>query len=132
MVIQFHQLHQLVSVLKVLFLLKCLKTRPMFEEGNFDADFDDIVNMVNEAIKNVEGDTNVEGDIVNSATTRVSAASVIPDVPSNVSTAGPSTSTAEDIFEDEMMTITDTLMAIRSTRPRITSVMIRDVEEEPS
>ncbi|GJV18390.1 hypothetical protein Tco_1367410 [Tanacetum coccineum] len=46
-------------------------------------------------------------------------------------TADPSTSTAGDIFEDEMMTIADTLVAIRSTRPRTTSVVIRDVEEEP-
>ncbi|GJZ55124.1 putative ribonuclease H-like domain-containing protein [Tanacetum coccineum] len=38
----------------------------------------------------------------------------------------------EIFFEDEMMTITDTLMAIRSTRPRTTTVVIRDVEEEPS
>ncbi|GJR36903.1 hypothetical protein Tco_1212587 [Tanacetum coccineum] len=51
--------------------------------------------------------------------------------PSNVSTAGPSTSTAGDIFEDEIMTIADTLVAIRSTRPRTTSVVIHDVEEEP-
>nr|GEY67101.1 hypothetical protein [Tanacetum cinerariifolium] len=57
----------------------------------------------------------------------VNAASVIPDV----SAAGPSTSTSEDIFEDEMTTITDTLMAIRSTRPRTTLVVIHNVEEEP-
>ncbi|GKA37355.1 hypothetical protein Tco_0723920 [Tanacetum coccineum] len=44
-----------------------LKTRPMFEEGDFD--FDDIDDMVNEAMENVEG------DIVNTATTGVSAAS---------------------------------------------------------
>ncbi|GJX40692.1 hypothetical protein Tco_0255682 [Tanacetum coccineum] len=43
----------------------------------------------------------------------------------------PSTSTAGDIFEDEMMTIADTLVAIRSTRPRTTLVIIHDVEEEP-
>ncbi|GKE28269.1 hypothetical protein Tco_1443653, partial [Tanacetum coccineum] len=43
----------------------------------------------------------------------------------------PSTSTSGDIFEDKMMTITDTLVAIRSTRPRTTSVVICDVEEEP-
>ncbi|GJW37975.1 hypothetical protein Tco_0060895 [Tanacetum coccineum] len=42
----------------------------------------------------------------------------------------PSISVVEDIFEDEMMTIADTLVAIRSTRPRTTSVVIRDVEEE--
>ncbi|GJR52541.1 hypothetical protein Tco_1403062 [Tanacetum coccineum] len=97
----------------------------MFEEGDFDAEFDDIDEMVNEEIENVEGDT------INAATTGVSAASVIPDVPLNVSAAGPFTSTAGDIFEDEMMTIVDTLVAIRSTRPRTTSVVIRDVEEEP-
>ncbi|GJX14752.1 putative ribonuclease H-like domain-containing protein [Tanacetum coccineum] len=34
-----------------------LKTRPMFEEGDFDNDFDDIDDMVNEAMKNVKGDT---------------------------------------------------------------------------
>ncbi|GJV54951.1 hypothetical protein Tco_1455956 [Tanacetum coccineum] len=33
-----------------------LKTRPMFEEGDFDDDFDDIDDMVNEAMENVEGD----------------------------------------------------------------------------
>ncbi|GJW02744.1 hypothetical protein Tco_1561600 [Tanacetum coccineum] len=97
----------------------------MFEEGDFDAEFDDIDEMVNEAIKNVEGDK------VNATTTGVSAASVIPDVPLNVSAAGPFTSIAGDIFEDEMMTIADTLVAIRSTRPRITLVVIRDVEKEP-
>ncbi|GJY37758.1 putative ribonuclease H-like domain-containing protein, partial [Tanacetum coccineum] len=65
----------------------------------------------------------------------VTAASVILDIdtarPSNISAVGPSTSTAEDIFEDEMLTIADTLVAVRSTRPRTTSVVIRDVEEEP-
>ncbi|GJX44281.1 hypothetical protein Tco_0260957 [Tanacetum coccineum] len=51
--------------------------------------------------------------------------------PSNVSAAGPSTSTARDIFEDEMTTIANTLVAIRSARPRKISVMIRNVKEEP-
>ncbi|GJZ63427.1 putative ribonuclease H-like domain-containing protein [Tanacetum coccineum] len=63
------------------------------------------------------------------------ASSVIPDIgtagPSNVSVVGLSTSTTRDIFEDEMMTIGDTLVAIRSTRPRTTSVVIRDVVKEP-
>ncbi|GJT35240.1 hypothetical protein Tco_0925659 [Tanacetum coccineum] len=59
-----------------------------------------------------------DGDIVNTASI-------------DISVVGPSTSTAGDIFEDEMMTIADTLVAIRSTRPRTTSVVIRDVEEEP-
>ncbi|GJV58043.1 ABC transporter G family member 3, partial [Tanacetum coccineum] len=72
---------------------------------------------------------------VSTAGDAVTAASVIPDIdnagPSNVSDVGPSTSTAWDIFEDEMMTIADTLVAIRSTRPKTTLVVIRDVKEEP-
>ncbi|GJQ98775.1 hypothetical protein Tco_0521760 [Tanacetum coccineum] len=51
--------------------------------------------------------------------------------PLNVSVVGPSKSTTEDIFEDEMTTIADTLVAISSARPRTSSVMIRNVEEEP-
>nr|GEX53647.1 ribonuclease H-like domain-containing protein [Tanacetum cinerariifolium] len=67
------------------------------------------------------------GDVVN-------AASVIPDVSAagpSTSVVGPSTSTAEEIFEDEMTTMADTLMAIRRKRPRTTSLLIHDVEEEP-
>ncbi|GJR39610.1 hypothetical protein Tco_1215294 [Tanacetum coccineum] len=45
-----------------------LKTRPMFEEGDFDDDFDDIDDMVNEAMENVEGDTVNAGGAVNIAT----------------------------------------------------------------
>ncbi|GJT48822.1 hypothetical protein Tco_0974979 [Tanacetum coccineum] len=108
------------------------KTKPMFDDSDF-AELD-----VDNAMENVEGDaktqgrntaeqtTTTTGDTVNTASIDVSAAG-----PSNVSTADPSTSTAGDIFEDEMMTIVDTLVAIRSTRPRTTSVVIRDVEEEP-
>ncbi|GJY87942.1 hypothetical protein Tco_0502570 [Tanacetum coccineum] len=51
--------------------------------------------------------------------------------PLNVIAVGPSTITTGDIFDDEMTTIADTLLAIRSARPRTTSVMIRNVEEEP-
>nr|GEY57667.1 hypothetical protein [Tanacetum cinerariifolium] len=43
-----------------------------------------------------------------------------------VSTAGVAVNTA-----DEMTTMADTLMAIRSTRPRTTSAVILNVEEEP-
>ncbi|GKE44820.1 hypothetical protein Tco_1472104, partial [Tanacetum coccineum] len=65
-------------------------------------------------------------DIVNTASINVSTAG-----PLNVSTADPSTSIVGNIFKDEMVTIVDTLVAIRSTRPRTTSVVIHDVEEEP-
>nr|GEU35087.1 hypothetical protein [Tanacetum cinerariifolium] len=73
-----------------------------------------------------EKDVNV-AEPVSTAGDAVNAASVIPDV----SVASLSTSTTGDIFEDEMTTIADTLMAIRSIRPRTTSVLIHNVEEEP-
>ncbi|GJU33423.1 hypothetical protein Tco_1177012, partial [Tanacetum coccineum] len=107
------------------------KTKPMFDDSNF-AELD-----VDNAMENVEGDvetqgrntveqTTTAGDTVNTASIDVSTAG-----PSNVSTADPSTSTTGDIFEDEMMTIADTPVAIRSTRPRTASVVICNVEEEP-
>ncbi|GJV21799.1 hypothetical protein Tco_1370819 [Tanacetum coccineum] len=110
------------------------KTKPMFNDSDF-AELD-----VDNAMENVKGDAKIQGrntaeqittnrDTVNTASINVSTAG-----PSNVSTADtadPSTSIARDIFNDEMMTIADTLVAIRSTRPRTTSVVIRDVEEEP-
>nr|GEV56554.1 hypothetical protein [Tanacetum cinerariifolium] len=65
-----------------------------------------------------EKDVNV-AEPVSTAGDAVNAASVILDV----SAAGPST--------NEMTTIADTLMAIRITRPRTTSVVIHNVEEEP-
>nr|GEZ72586.1 hypothetical protein [Tanacetum cinerariifolium] len=69
----------------------------------------------------------IAGDTIN-------AASVNPDASaadSSTSVAGPFTSSAKDIFEDEMTTMADTLMAIWWTRPRTASVVIHDVEEEP-
>ncbi|GJZ10048.1 hypothetical protein Tco_0544807 [Tanacetum coccineum] len=106
-------------------------TKPMFDDSDF-AGLD-----VDNAMENVEGDAETQGrntveqittarDTVNTASIDVSAVG-----PSNVSTPDPSISTARDIFEDEMITIADTLVAIRSTRPRTTSVIIHDVEEEP-
>nr|GEW86074.1 hypothetical protein [Tanacetum cinerariifolium] len=64
--------------------------------------------------------------LVSTAGDEVNAASVIP----YVSVVGPSTSTVEDIFKDKMTTMVDTLIAIRRTRPRTTSIVIHDVEEE--
>ncbi|GKC82589.1 hypothetical protein Tco_1138306 [Tanacetum coccineum] len=87
------------------------KTKPMFDDSDF-AELD-----VDNAMENVEGNAETQGrntaeqittvgDTVNTASIDVSAAR-----PSNVSTA-------------------NTLVAIRSTRPRTTSVIIHDVEEE--
>ncbi|GJS80499.1 hypothetical protein Tco_0730380 [Tanacetum coccineum] len=107
------------------------KTKPMFNDSDFD--------VLDDAMENVKGGSTAEqittaGDTLNTASINVSAAGpshVSTAGPSNVSAAGPSTSTAGDIFKDEMTTIADTLVAIRSARPRTTSVMIRNVEEEP-
>ncbi|GKB95923.1 hypothetical protein Tco_0982060 [Tanacetum coccineum] len=103
-----------------------LKTRPMFEEGDFDDDIDD---MVNEAMENVEG------NIVNTATTGVSAASA------SVTTAGVSISTAEPrippkttttAFEDEDISIAQTLLKMRSQKDKEIGkgVAFRSAQEE--
>ncbi|GJZ60471.1 hypothetical protein Tco_0616287 [Tanacetum coccineum] len=107
------------------------KTKPMFNDSDFD--------VLDNAIENVKGGSTAEqittaGDTLNTDSINVSTAgpSHVSTVgPSNVSVVGPSTSTARDIFKDEMTTIADTLVAIRSGRPRTTSVMICNVEEEP-
>ncbi|GJW24318.1 hypothetical protein Tco_0038129, partial [Tanacetum coccineum] len=107
------------------------KTKPMFNDSDFD--------VLDDAIENVKVGSIAEqittaGDTLNTASINVSVAGpshVSTAGPSNVSVAGPSISTAGDIFKDEMTTIADTLVAIRSARPRTTSLMIRNVEEEP-
>nr|GEU75994.1 ribonuclease H-like domain-containing protein [Tanacetum cinerariifolium] len=74
----------------------------------------------------VEKDVNAV-ELVSTVGDAVNATSVVPDV----SVASPFTSTAGDIFKDEMITMADTLIDIRRTRPRTTSVVIHDVEKEP-
>ncbi|GJR31317.1 hypothetical protein Tco_1107549 [Tanacetum coccineum] len=114
---------------------KGTKGKNSMDEALQDCNFD----VLDDAMENVEGGSTAEqittaGDTLNTASINVSATGplhVSTVGPSNVSAAGPSTSTAGDIFEDEMTTIADTLVAIRSARPRTTSVMIRNVEEEP-
>ncbi|GJV64726.1 hypothetical protein Tco_1475554 [Tanacetum coccineum] len=109
-----------------------LKTMSMFEEGDFDDDCDDIDDMVNEEIENVEGDTVNVGDAVNTATTGVSVAIA------SVTTAGVSISIAEPrtpptttttAFEDEYLTISQTLVKMRSQKAKEKGVAFRDVEE---
>ncbi|GJW82239.1 retrovirus-related pol polyprotein from transposon TNT 1-94 [Tanacetum coccineum] len=103
------------------------KTKPMFDDSDFaELDMENVKGDVETQGRNIAEYITTVGDTVNTACIDVSVAG-----PSNVSTTNPSTSTVGDIFEDEMMTIADTLMAIRSTRPRATSVVIHDVEEEP-
>ncbi|GJY20063.1 putative ribonuclease H-like domain-containing protein [Tanacetum coccineum] len=99
------------------------KTKPMFNDSDFD--------VLDDAMENVEGGSTAEQISTTMDTLNTASITVCTTGPSNVSVAGPSISTAGDIFKDEMTTITDTLVAIRSARPRTTSVMIRNVEEEP-
>ncbi|GJR63926.1 ribonuclease H-like domain-containing protein [Tanacetum coccineum] len=91
------------------------KIKPMHKDIDFD--------VLDDAMENVEDGSTAEQ--ITTARDTLNTASI------NVSVVGPSTSTTGDIFEDEMTTIADTLVAIRSARPRTTSVMIRNVEEEP-
>ncbi|GKD96312.1 hypothetical protein Tco_1380209 [Tanacetum coccineum] len=103
-----------------------LKTRPMFEEGNFDDDFDDIDDMVNEAndaMENAEGDTETQGR--NSVGDAVTTAGV------SISAAEPRTppTTTTTVFEDEDLTITQTLVKMRSEKAKEKGVAFRDVEE---
>ncbi|GJX74666.1 putative ribonuclease H-like domain-containing protein [Tanacetum coccineum] len=95
------------------------KKKPMFKDSDFYGLDDDM--------------ENVEGETVYAATFGVSTARP------TVSTVGPSTSavgTSTGILEDEMVTMADTLIAIRQTRtrpsylPRPTSVVITDTEQE--
>ncbi|GKE74168.1 hypothetical protein Tco_1536209, partial [Tanacetum coccineum] len=114
---------------------KGTKGKNSMDEALQDCNFD----VLDDEMENVKGGSTTEqistaGDILNTASINISAAgpSHVSTVgPLNVSAASPSTSTIGDIFEDEMTTIADTLVPIRSARPRTTSVMIRNVEEEP-
>ncbi|GJS68745.1 putative ribonuclease H-like domain-containing protein [Tanacetum coccineum] len=116
---------QAVEILKLKNIIKKLERKAKSRSGGTEV-FDDTTAAEKDV--NVVESVSIDGDAV-------TAASVIPDIdtagPSNVSVVGPSISTAGDIFEDEMMTIVDKLMAIRSTSPRTTSVVIHDAEEEP-
>ncbi|GJV25739.1 putative ribonuclease H-like domain-containing protein [Tanacetum coccineum] len=110
---------------------KSEKTKPMFNDSDFD--------VLDDAMENVKGGSIAEQitiarDTLNTDSINVSTVGplhVSTVGPSNVSTAGPSAGTAGDIFEDEMITIADTLVPIRSARSRTISVIISNVEEEP-
>ncbi|GKE61124.1 hypothetical protein Tco_1511491, partial [Tanacetum coccineum] len=94
-----------------------LKTRLMFEEGDFDDDLDDIDDMVNEVIENVEGDTVNAGGAFNTVTTGVSAASTsVTTTGVSISTAEPRTppTTTPTAFEDEDLTIAQKLIKMRN------------------
>ncbi|GKD85802.1 hypothetical protein Tco_1356956 [Tanacetum coccineum] len=104
----------------------------MLEEGDFDDDFDDIDDMVNESMENVEGDTVNASGAVNTATTRVSVASAsVTTAGVYISTAEPRTppTTTTTAFEDEDLIIAQTLVKMRSQKAKEKGVSFRDVEE---
>ncbi|GJU42073.1 hypothetical protein Tco_1195030 [Tanacetum coccineum] len=107
----------------------------LFKIGDFDDDFDDIDNMVNEAMKNVKGDTVNVGGAVTTATTGVSAASaLITNTSVSISTAEPRTplTTTTTAFEDEDLNIAQTLVKMRSQndKEKGKGVAFRAAQEE--
>ncbi|GKE36450.1 hypothetical protein Tco_1459855, partial [Tanacetum coccineum] len=98
-------------------------------EGDFDDDIDD---MVNEAMENVEGDIVNAASAVNTATTGVSAASAsVTTVGLSISTDKPRTppTATTTAFEDEDLTIAQTLVKTRSEKAKVKGVDFKDVEE---
>nr|GEZ54626.1 hypothetical protein [Tanacetum cinerariifolium] len=107
------------------------KTRTMFKVSDINDDFDDINDMVDESMENFKEDTVNVGGAVDTATTGVSVASA------SVTTAGVSISSAEPktppittttAFEDEDLTITQTLIKMRSKKAKEKGVAFRNVE----
>ncbi|GKD15876.1 hypothetical protein Tco_1205034 [Tanacetum coccineum] len=96
------------------------KTKSIFKDSDFDVLDDDM--------------ENVEGEIVNTATTRVSVVSApITTAGVAISTAEPRTppTTAATAFIDEDLTIAQTLVKIKSEKSKEKRVSFRDVEETP-
>ncbi|GKA01318.1 hypothetical protein Tco_0673983 [Tanacetum coccineum] len=91
------------------------KTKPIFDDNDF-AKLD-----VDNAMENVEGDAETQGR----NTTRVSTASASVTIASvSISTAKPRT-----VFEDEDLTIAQTLVKMRSEKAKEKGVALRDVDE---
>nr|GEW01903.1 ribonuclease H-like domain, reverse transcriptase, RNA-dependent DNA polymerase [Tanacetum cinerariifolium] len=101
-------------------------------QRDFDDDFRDIDDMVDKYIEYVEGDTVNAGGAVNAATIRVSGASAsVPTAGVSISTAEPRTppTTTTKAFEDKDLTISQTLVKIRSEKAKEKGVVFRNVEE---
>ncbi|GKD02183.1 hypothetical protein Tco_1177157 [Tanacetum coccineum] len=88
------------------------------QDCDFDDDFDDIDDMVNEAMENVKGDIVNVGGAVNTATTRVSAASA------SVTTAGMRSQKAKE----KGVAFRDVEESARSTTI-LPTIAFKDVEE---
>ncbi|GJR97554.1 putative ribonuclease H-like domain-containing protein [Tanacetum coccineum] len=88
-----------------------------------EENLDDINNMADDAMENAEGDTETQGR--NSVGDAVTTAGV------SISAAEPRTppTTTTTVFEDEDLTITQTLVKMRSEKAKEKGVAFRDVEE---
>ncbi|GKF38185.1 hypothetical protein Tco_0118246, partial [Tanacetum coccineum] len=98
------------------------KTKLIFNDNDF-AKLD-----VDNAMENVKGDAETQGR----NTTRVSAASASVTIASvSISTAEPRTppTTTTTVFEDEDLTIAQTLVKMRSEKTKVKGVDFRDMEE---
>ncbi|GJW41484.1 putative ribonuclease H-like domain-containing protein [Tanacetum coccineum] len=96
------------------------KTKPIFQDNEFDELDDDM--------------ENVEGETVNTATTGVSAVSApVTTVGVAISTVEPRTppTTAATAFIDEDLTIAQTLVKMRSEKAKVKGIAFSDVEETP-
>ncbi|GJW72554.1 hypothetical protein Tco_0129471 [Tanacetum coccineum] len=96
------------------------KTKSMFQDSDFDVLDDDI--------------EDVEGEIVHTATTRVSAVSApVTTAGVAISTAEPRTppTTAATAFIDEDLTIAQTLIKMKEEKAKEKGVAIKDVEDSP-
>ncbi|GJY53604.1 ribonuclease H-like domain-containing protein [Tanacetum coccineum] len=113
--------HESIMAFELLRFIKAQLEETMFEEGDFDDDFDDINDMVNEEMENVEGDTVNNSGVVNTATTGVSVASAsVTTAGVSISIAKPRTppTTTTTAFEDEDLTIIQTLVKMRSQKDK--------------
>nr|GEY58782.1 xylulose kinase-1 [Tanacetum cinerariifolium] len=109
-----------------------LKTMLMFKEGDIDDNRDDTGDMVDKAMENIEGDTVNATGAVNTATTRVSATSASVTIAGvSMSTTKPRTPpiTITTVFEDDDLTIAQTLVKMRSEKAVEKGFAFRDVEE---
>nr|GEW88895.1 uncharacterized mitochondrial protein AtMg00810-like [Tanacetum cinerariifolium] len=100
-----------------------LKTR--IEKGDFDDDFDDINDMVDKSMENVEG------DIVNAATGVSAASASVTTAGVFISTTKPRTppTTTTKAFEDEDLTIAQTLVKMKTKKAKEKGVVFSNVEE---
>nr|GEW14884.1 hypothetical protein [Tanacetum cinerariifolium] len=104
---------------------------PGSDEGDIDDNRDDIDDMVDEAMENIEGNTVSTAGVVNTTTGASAASASVTTTGVSICTAEPRTppTTITTVFEDEDLTIAQTLVKMRSEKAKEKRVAFRDVEE---